>query len=178
MKFFLAILTVLPLLVTNSASAADFSGTYVGFVNCKITGNSGEKSRSREPITLQISQPVTWADHADLGLLVNGFLATGRVIFDPKKPEQKGTGIINDCAHINSPDSWVYEISHFSGNVKPGDGKGKIRFTTIAAWRGIDGSIATCKGVVKRVNRIDPGVGFCEMPAKRKSRRGKKGRRH
>jgi len=163
-KASLGLRIALILLAAGRAGAADLTGTYAGRLTCRWTSAAGVRSTTRDDLMLEVSESQISATRSSVNMRIPSVASYfGNVIFDPRAPTKNGTGVVNDCTHLWSPNAFVYETVRFTSSSVPGGLKGKIEMEGIVDHSGSDGSIGLCSGSFSRADATDPDVTFCPV---------------
>ncbi len=152
------------------AQTTDLTGSYFGKVKCKGLDGAGEKEAEKAFVMMSVSQ-TTGATSADLQVMTQlidpdtfAVLDTlfwfGTITFDVGRPDRKGLGMLNECTHLVTPQT-TYQMVNFRYGVVPGSLKGGIKFRSLQDLTGVDGSMAMCKGGLKRIDLADLNVPLC-----------------
>jgi hypothetical protein len=155
-RFTLSSLVIL--LTSLPAAAADLTGTWTGRFNC--TGFDGKKfSFAQKSQSLKISQTgdnklsVQWLDGTELAASFSGF-----VIDNSSKPDTKGRAAIADCGTQADITTGISEIANLDASVNRSKGRGTLKGTSIYTDRTQVPEVTQCKWTFKLTDTANPNI--------------------
>jgi len=150
--------------LTTNVSAADSSGTYDGWINCKIFTNAGAKIKTGQvDVTVMVEQgPIAPSGTSNLNMSFDFFdvaLGNGTQFDDSSSPLAKG--FVGAVSCENDGEALTLEVVANAKltNADKSDGKAKLKGT--AAFTELDRH-GTCKWKVVRSNTDIPDVPACD----------------